>query len=249
VGRHVPSLRFLAVMFGDEPTLEPKVRVYQRLLSGQQDEAAELLEKERAGGRPLGAVFDATLLGVLGMAQADLRRGTLEPSKAALLFASVRELVDDLVESARPERPAPEPSQADVLCLPATDEADAVSAWLLSQALSLAGCRARAFDAGRTAGETLEEIQAEGVDVLVLCLAPPSNLLRARYLYKRLRRRFVDLPIVIGLWGGGDPRAIEGRLSPDGKATLVTTFAEAEVVVAALAREASARKKIREDAA
>ena len=48
LGRHVRSLRFLAVIFADEPALTPHVRFYQRLLARDEDEATSLVDRKRA---------------------------------------------------------------------------------------------------------------------------------------------------------------------------------------------------------
>ena len=47
LGKHVPQLGFLELILGDEEVLEPSVRVYQRLLSLDQEEAGELLHDYR----------------------------------------------------------------------------------------------------------------------------------------------------------------------------------------------------------
>ena len=52
LGRHVRSLRFLAVIFADEPALTPHVRFYQRLLARDEDEAALLVRSQAARARP-----------------------------------------------------------------------------------------------------------------------------------------------------------------------------------------------------
>lgn len=261
LGKYVPSLRFLAVVLGDEPALEPKVQVYHRLLTGHQEEAVELLEKELAQGKPLAELYDQTVLWVLRMAETDLQQGKLDPEKSVVVFEALREITDDLTESAlsRKEKvqalaglasePPPEPCTMSALCLPASDKADEVSAHMLAQVLNLRGCRAKVVPVENMAGETMEAVQAEGADVLVICTSPPSNLLRARYLYKRLRRQFGEIPIVEGVWGSGDARSIEDRIAPDHKATLVTSLVEAEKVVVEMSREATARKKIRAGAA
>jgi hypothetical protein len=96
------------------------------------------------------------------------------------------------------------------------------------------------------AGEAMDLVKSEGVDLVVICASPPSDLLRARYLYKRLRRRFQDLPIVEGVWGSPDARPLEARLAPDGKATLVSSFVEAEKAIVELSREAALRNRLRD---
>ena len=53
LGRHVPQFEFFEVLFGNEPVLEPKERLYQRLLAGDPEEATdyaeETLEEEISG--------------------------------------------------------------------------------------------------------------------------------------------------------------------------------------------------------
>ena len=46
IGKHVPQLSFLHVLLGNEPVFEPKRRVCQRLLAGDQEEATELVEDD-----------------------------------------------------------------------------------------------------------------------------------------------------------------------------------------------------------
>ncbi len=61
LGRHVRSLRFLSIIFADEPALMPHVRFYQRLLARDEDEASMLVERKAAEIGPIG-VIDQVLL-------------------------------------------------------------------------------------------------------------------------------------------------------------------------------------------
>ena len=45
LGRHVPQFEFFEVLFGNEPVLEPKERLYQRLLAGDPEEATDYAEE------------------------------------------------------------------------------------------------------------------------------------------------------------------------------------------------------------
>jgi hypothetical protein len=254
LGKYLPSLRFLTIALGDEPALEAKIQVYHRLLSRHQEQAADFLEKELATGRPLAGFYDAVVLPVLRLAETDLQQGKLDDQKAAALFASLREIVDDLADAATLERDkkpeqAPEPCKTTVLCLPASDRTDELSAYMLAQVLTLRGCQAKALPIEKMAGEAIDLVKAEGADLVVICASPPSDLLRARYLYKRLRRRFEDMPIVEGVWGSPDARTLEGRIAPDGKATLVSSFIEAERAIVELSREAALRNRLRDGVA
>lgn len=241
IGKYIPSLRFLTIALGDEPPLEPKIQVYHRLLSRHQEQAADFLEKELASGRPLAELYDAVVLPVLRLAETDVQQRKLDDEKATALFASLREIVDDLADDARQERdkktaaspaePEARPCTATVLCLPAGDRTDELSAHMLAQVLTLRGCSAKALSTEKMASEAMEIIKTEEVDLVVICASPPSDLLRTRYLYRRLRRRFEDLPIVEGIWGSSNARTLEGQIAPDGKATIVSSFAEVEKAI------------------
>jgi hypothetical protein len=61
LGRHVRSLRFLAVIFADEPALTPHVRFYQRLLARDEDEAGALVNRKLQEAGPVD-VIDQVLL-------------------------------------------------------------------------------------------------------------------------------------------------------------------------------------------
>ena len=45
MGRHVPNMRFLNVLLGDEPVLSPDVHYYQRLLATDHEEARQVLKR------------------------------------------------------------------------------------------------------------------------------------------------------------------------------------------------------------
>ncbi len=67
LGRHVRSLRFLAVIFADEPALQPHVRYYQRLLARDEDEAHEVVNRAIVASSPTGAL-DNVLVPALALA-------------------------------------------------------------------------------------------------------------------------------------------------------------------------------------
>ena len=45
IGRYVPHLEFLGILFGDEPALSPAQRFYQRMIAMDAEDAAELVEQ------------------------------------------------------------------------------------------------------------------------------------------------------------------------------------------------------------
>ena len=67
LGRNVRSLRFLAVIFADEPALQPHVRYYQRLLARDEDEAHEVVNRKINEAGTTGAM-DVVFIPALAMA-------------------------------------------------------------------------------------------------------------------------------------------------------------------------------------
>src|ERR1700731_394314 len=111
LGRHVDQLKFLEVMFGDEPPLTPAELIYQRMLARDPVEAvdqARFFLKEK----PLTANYDEILLEGLRLAKADALRGSLDEDEMRRSRDAVAEIVDDLATHAdvneRPTGPAEE---------------------------------------------------------------------------------------------------------------------------------------------
>jgi hypothetical protein len=69
LGRNVRSLRFLAVIFADEPALTPHVRFYQRLLARDENEATGLVERMREELGNVGAIEELLLPALLLVSQ------------------------------------------------------------------------------------------------------------------------------------------------------------------------------------
>jgi predicted PurR-regulated permease PerM len=95
LGRHVESLKFLEVMFGDRPALSPPELFYQRMLADDPAEAldnAEQFLKERS----LAAYYDEVALKGLKLAQADLDRNALDALHLQRIRDSAIELIKEL---------------------------------------------------------------------------------------------------------------------------------------------------------
>jgi predicted PurR-regulated permease PerM len=111
LGRYVDRLKFLDVMFGDEPALTPAELVYQRMLARDPVEAVEQARRFLKQ-KPLLAYYDEVLVPGLRLAQADAERGLLDDERTLRIRDAVAEIIDDLsthedrVEPAAPDETA-----------------------------------------------------------------------------------------------------------------------------------------------
>ncbi len=226
LGHHVPGLEFLAVLLGSDPPLQPQVRLYHRLLAGDTDEALDVAKdwRERNPGED---VRDGLLLPALALAEADHRRGNLDDSKTEEIRSSLDELIEEIEVPPTTGRMSP-PAGMRLLCLPAGDAFDGVSSEIVSRELRGRGVLSETGSSRASAGEKVALVEKSGADVLLISSLPPRTAAGARYLYKRLRRRFPDMTIILGLWTSrNDLARIQARYAPDGKTHLVGTFADA----------------------
>jgi methylmalonyl-CoA mutase cobalamin-binding subunit len=225
MGKYIPQLDFLAVLLGDQPVLEPHERFYQRLLANDPDEAQELVDEVLAD-RPLVELADAIVLPALRLAKHDQERGAIDAARRSAIIEQVSELLDELPADAMEPTPgaagAP-PRRLRLLCLPAVDRADEVAAALLARVLSPRGIDVEVLPAATLKAEMLEHAVQSRPDAICISAAPPSAVVHARYLCKKLRVAS-EAPVIVGLWDAqGDLSKANARLGAVGASRVVTT--------------------------
>jgi len=106
LGKYIPQLTFLEILLGDEPVLPPHVRVYQRLIASDEEEATDLVQALRKE-MSLEEIYDQVLIPALALAELDHHRGTLDKHTLDFTHQSMREIVEEMgdqeVETAEAE--------------------------------------------------------------------------------------------------------------------------------------------------
>jgi predicted PurR-regulated permease PerM len=97
LGRNVRSLRFLAVIFAEEPALTPHVRFYQRLLARDEDEATALVEEKRKESGNVGVIEQVLMPALLLLSQ---HRAQNEITEEDALF--VLDVMNEIVQRIAP---------------------------------------------------------------------------------------------------------------------------------------------------
>jgi predicted PurR-regulated permease PerM len=239
MGRYVPHLSFLHTLLSDEEVLSPDARFYQRLLALDPEEAMDIAE-EYLHDHDLESLYDKVLLPALSLAEQDRLQGDLDESRQRFILTTIHELVDELgakatlaageAASDRPADPARSPlaPQVSLVCLPARDEADEIAGVMLGQLLEAQGIHLVLVSVQSLAGEMLAQVSEEAPSVVCVSALPPLAATHARYLCKRLRPKFPQLKIVVGLWQtSGSTKKAQARLAKIGIDRFVTTLAEA----------------------
>jgi predicted PurR-regulated permease PerM len=234
LGRHVDRLRFLDVMFGDQPALSPAELVYQRMLARDPVEATEQAQTFLKD-KPLIAYYDDILVEGLKLAQADADRGMLDDERRLRIRDAVAEIVDDLgahadkvklvleldgdadtqplaqlnkaeEPSIAPTRQLPEQwrTAKPVLCVPGLSLLDEAVALMVAQLVERRGIGARAEQADALSMSRIFSLDIKDVALVCLCYVENATSAQIRYAIRRLRRTAPEAIILVSLVGVSD---------------------------------------------
>jgi predicted PurR-regulated permease PerM len=227
LGRYVPRLSFLHVLLGDEPPLKAEAQLYQRLLAMDPLEAHTIVE-QFAKGKPLVELYDAVLIPALSMAEQDRHKGTIDASREEFLFLSINEMLAEFSEYPAEADAGAAQSDARILCVPAHDRADELTAAMLAQLLEQRGYATLAFSGGPAPHEWIALIDPGPNDVVCISALPPYAFAPARTMCKQIRERFPKLKIVVCVWGfNGDAQKAKARFERTQPDRLSSSLAEA----------------------
>jgi predicted PurR-regulated permease PerM len=149
LGRYVPQLSFLHTLLGDEVVLGEEAQIYQRLLAMDQPEAHAIVDRFLKD-KTLVELYDSVLIPALSLAEQDRHKGAIETTREEFFFLSINDMITEFsefqlahdssqAEDAAAESGLAERLRARILCLPANDRADEVTAAMLAQLLEHAG--------------------------------------------------------------------------------------------------------------
>ena len=248
LGRYVPQLSFLHTLLGDEVVLGTEAQIYQRLLAMDQPEAQAIVDRFLKE-KPLVELYDSVLIPALSLAEQDRHKGAIETIREEFLFLSINEMIAELSEyqlahdSSQAEDAAAESGPAErlsarIICLPANDRADEVTAAMLAQLLEQAGHATLSLPVAHASlAEMLALLEIRQDDVICISALPPYAFLPARTMCKMIRERFPKVKLVIGVWGfSGDMEKAKARFERSQPDRLLTSLAQAVVQIQELIR-------------
>jgi hypothetical protein len=242
MGRHVPQLRFLHVILGEDAELAPEAKFYERMLAMDQNEAHSIADRFLEQ-RPLIDFYDGVLLPAIGLMEQDRHKGSFDEARGNYLLLSATELVAELSEYKAEAGSAPakngtatvtdaesevQQRRAPVICIPAGDPADELTAMVLAQLLEQSSHNTLLLPTESVTPEILERLGQDAGTILCISAMPPFVFTQTRTLCQRIREQLPENRILIGLWQSGQSAQIMrerfGSARPD---RVVTTLAAA----------------------
>jgi hypothetical protein len=206
-------------MLGSGPVFDRPTQLYQRLISGDHEEALASARDESAAS--VAAFYDRSAVPMLALAA---RADSASPAQRHRVLAGSARLLQMLQERHRPEAP---PAGPRVLCVGARNELDLLSAQMLAHALQLQGRAAEALSAVSVTPDQLATLDLAGVGSVVLCSFNEAPQAQARLLARRLRRRCGGLRVVLAAWQAGPELRWPGAAEALGVDALAVSLLEA----------------------
>jgi predicted PurR-regulated permease PerM len=235
LGRNVHSLRFLAVIFAEEPALAPHIRFYQRLLARDEDEAALVVERTRQELGNGGVIHQVLLPALLLVSQHRAQSEITEEDELFVLDA-INEIVQPMVpaEAVLPVAP--------VVGLAARTPADQTALELLRAAVGAKSMTLVPLDL--SADEALNEaIEQRPVAVCIGAISPTRGA-EVRNFCRRLRSAVPETKVIVlrPLVLEADVERSSTRMHEAGADIVVTNAKEAVDAIKALLAEAPATR-------
>jgi predicted PurR-regulated permease PerM len=244
LGRYVPQLGFLVVLLGEAPALAPPVRLFQRLLAHDVDEADDLVETA-CSEQGVEDAMDTLLLPALALVDYERRLGRLEDEQIEAsreTFNVLASTVEQCAMARGEDAPPAAPSEGSLLCLPTGAFGDEITCSLVARILTRRGFKVRA-SARVLTGEMTKILHEEQPALVLLSALPPTDARTVRYLCRRLLRDSPDVQVVVAMWGADEELAEVRKQFEGDPVRVVSGFADVCQVVQERLRPATAETR------
>jgi predicted PurR-regulated permease PerM/GAF domain-containing protein len=216
VGRYVPHLEFLGILFGDEPALSPAQRFYQRMIAMEAEDAAELTE-QLLKDQSLVDVYDIVIIPALSLAEEGRHAGLLDSATETYFLENTRELTDEIASTVRSD-PKEKRTAAKIVCIPAKDAADELACHMFAQLLP--DVEVQVMPLGIAGDSLVQAISTARPDLVCISGVPPQAIRHVALRCRHLRRLYPDTTIMAAVWSDADLASIRRRI-PVGEANHV----------------------------
>ncbi len=200
LGQHVPQLRFLSLLMGDQPPLEPHVAFYQRLLAGDLAEA-KLIAKQYATAHGWDHFPDGVVVPALRLARRDRKQSGLTADVESYIFQCTQEVIDSMPRTETAGSIGTMPAgRGFVLGCAAHHRAEELILQMAANVL-LPDREMQVVSTRALPVEIETRVREERPSVVFIAIMPTGGVSQARHLCRRLRKNFSDLKIVVGYFG------------------------------------------------
>jgi hypothetical protein len=237
LGRHVRSLRFLAVIFADEPALAPHVRFYQRLLAHDEDEANALVDQQLAELGPIGLI-DHVLTPALALVVQHRSQGEISEEDEQFVLDVAAETVHQIA----PAETAPATDAPLLMGVAARTAVDQVLLEMLC--VGLAEIRMEPAPADLSSEQAMQRVLDRKPALLCVAAISPTRGAELRNYCRIVRSALPETTILVlrPALAGADVSKSAARMKDAGADYVATSVADAVETIENLLAGASKRR-------
>ena len=236
LGRHVSAFKPLDILLSDRPVLDPWVKLYQRLLANDEDEALEVMEEHlNSGGKE--KLYDTLLLPMLAQASADCAAGIIEEDQYQYICNTLRAFLDTFAESGESleerVRTVEGTDVVNMVFVPMNRNGDEIAALIAADYIfTILKLNCSISKPGVSAGELSTLIRENASSFCLISSLAPLPLTALSAMSRRLRTNFPELTILIGAWHFSPATRLEQRFRRLGTTKVTNRVGEVEHLVA-----------------
>lgn len=194
IGRQVPHLHFLEVLFGEQTALSPSDRFYQRMLASNTPAARSLIE-EMMKTQSKEEVYDNILVPALTQIEEARHSEQMTATRAEGVVQGIEELAEEITNGAEEVGgPESKPSKR-TICVPARDFADEIACQLASQVLA-DSTLVQVMSADLSTSDLLQSLDSLEPDVICVIGIPPHAIRHLRMRCRQIRTRLPGAVVV-----------------------------------------------------
>ncbi len=194
LGQHLPQLRSLKVLLAEQPVLDARLQYFQRLLAGDQREAARVFD-EYVKGFGQDRAFDEVVIPALKVTRRERDTGVITSQEQRFIWDSIRTSV--LHNDASSTVPS---SDLKIYGYPVHDPAEEIMLAMLNASLGSVATMKR-LTTKHLPNRAIEEIVEQQPTFVVLSLLPPGGLRQTTFICRQLKEKCPSSRIVV-LFGG-----------------------------------------------
>jgi len=215
IGRYIPQLQVFETLFGSDPVLEPRERLYQRMLRGDIEEAVEIAE-DAIEETDADAVFEDLVAGALALAATELS----DAPEALAQRSHIADTTEALIAEFDVERPQPPV----VLLVGGRTEIDEALAKVMARQLAAHGIGSKVLPPIAVRQESIGQVELDDISAICLCYLGADIKVQTRYVTRRLHRMAPDIEVIACHFNAGSASETAADLRVD---KLVRSLAEA----------------------
>lgn len=198
LGQHLPHFRSLKVLLAEQPSLDPRLQFFQRLLAGDAGEALRVFNAHAAEhGRE--SAFDDVVIPALRWTRRERMKQVVTAEEEAFIYAASHATAADGTATLDRTEKEFSPSKVKTLSVfayPVHHESEEITLLMLEEMLR-ERCIFSLATTKQLPSKVVGKIQLDNPDLVVLAAMPPGGIPQVRYMCKEIRRVCPDMTIIV----------------------------------------------------